>query len=307
MEKLGDLQLFCAAVEAGSLVAAGERLGASGAVVSKRLMKLEASLGVRLLQRTTRRLSTTPEGEAYYRRVRPLLDELAAADAELAAGRLAPSGVLRVTASASFGRRHVAGHLPAFLARYPQVDVQLTLTDTVLNLIDAGLDVAIRIGRPDEASWVARRLCPSRRVLVASSDYLARRGVPVSPADLADHDCLLLDDAAGARSQTWRFDGPDGPVAVKVAGRFSCNYGEAIGEACIAGGGVAIKAVWDVGGALADGRLVALLPDYALPAQQVYALYPSRRQLPAKVRAFVDFLSELYGDPPYWERGIVQQ
>lgn len=303
MEPVSDLHIFCAVVEEGSLVKAGERLQLSSALISKRLQNLEARLGVRLLQRTTRRLSLTPEGELYYQRGRLVLDDLAETEALLMARQVEPSGMLKVTASASFGREHLMPHMPAFLERYPQMEVHLLLTDTVLDLIESGMDLAIRIGHADKPGWVARKLCANRRVLCAAPSYLAKYGEPQTPQDLAKHNCLLLAEI-GARKQTWNLSGPKGSTAVEVSGNLVSNLGEALGEAALAGGGIAIRSTWSGGAALRSGQLKRILPDYELPVVDVVALYPSRRHLSPKVRVLIDFLLERFGDPPYWDRGL---
>ncbi|MDN0074194.1 LysR family transcriptional regulator [Crenobacter sp. SG2303] len=302
LDEVSELALFCAIAESGSLVGAGARLGLSGALVSKRLIRLEARLGVRLVTRTTRRLSLTAEGELYYQRGREALALLADTEERLRASRAEPAGVLRVTASASFGRQHIAPFLPAFLARYPALSVHLYLTDAVVDLVAERMDLAIRIGRPVDSDWVARRLADNRRVLCAAPDYLARRGVPQRAADLSGHDCLLLAEP-GTRYQNWTLEGPSGQETVRVGGRLVCDHGEAVGEACAAGGGIAIKSVWDIGNALRAGRVVTVLPQYRLPAQDVYALYPQRAALP-RIGVFVDYLMECYGRVPYWEEGL---
>lgn len=306
MEPLSDLHIFCAVVEQGSLVKAGERLRLSSAVISRRLINLEARLGVRLLQRTTRRQALTPEGELYYQRGRAVLDELAETEALLMARQHQPSGVLKVTASASFGRQHLAPHLPAFLERYPQLEVHLLLSDAVLDLVDGALDLAIRIGQPDKPGLVARPLCVNRRILCAAPGYLDRQGEPRHPAELARHNCLLLDEV-GTRSQVWSLDGPQGPSEVEVRGNLVSNLGDAVGEACLAGGGIAIRSTWAVSDALRAGRVRQVLPGYALPAQEVLAIYPSRRHLSPKVRVLIDFLLQTFGDPPYWDQQLDAQ
>lgn len=301
MDRLTDLALYVAVVDTGSMSAAARRLETTPAQVSKRLQLLEASLGARLLHRTTRRLTPTTEGERFLERCRNILEEVREAEAEIRAEQSQPAGIIKLTASASFGRRHIAPALPQFLARYPAVQIHLLLTDAVVDLVEEGLDLAIRIGAAPDSRLVAFPLAVNRRVLCASPAYLAAHGRPQTPEDLAGHNCLLL-DRPGIREQSWRLQGPTQLHRVKVRGNLVVNNGEVIGAAAEAGLGIAIKSTWDIGEALGAGRLERVLPDYRLPEADLVALTPHRRHLQRKVRLLIDHLKQHFGPEPYWDR-----
>ncbi|MCA0394271.1 MAG: LysR family transcriptional regulator [Proteobacteria bacterium] len=299
MDRVGDIALFLQVLDQGSISAAARQLDLSVAVASQRLQRLERDLGVRLLHRTTRRLHPTPEGLALAQDGRALVEELAQLGARLKQRGGEVAGTLRVTASASFGRQYISPLLPRFLAAHPQLRVSLDLDDRMVDLVGAGYDLAIRIGQLDDSSLVSRRLAVNHRVLCASPDYLARRGEPRTPADLADHDCVLLTGRDG-RQDLWRLTAPDGsPVDVRVRGRFESNYGEALRDAVLAGMGIAIHSTWHVHRDLQAGRLRALLPDWPVPASGIHAVMPGRTLVPLRVRAFVDFLAERFAAPPW--------
>ncbi|MDQ0139844.1 LysR family transcriptional regulator [Cupriavidus necator] len=302
MDRIGDIGLFLRVLDLGSISAAARSLDLSVAVASQRLQRLERELGVRLLHRTTRRLHATPEGAVLAEQGRALVDDLEALGASLRQAGTGVSGTLRVTTSSSFGRLYVSPLLPEFLARHPGVSLSVSLTDHVLDLVSAGFDLAIRIGALDDSALVARRLANNRRLLCASPDYLRRRGMPRTPQDLARHDCLLLVGSQG-RQDVWRLgDGAGGEVAVRVRGRIEANTGELLADAALAGFGIALHSAWHVCADLQAGRLVQVLPDYPLADTGIYAVMPQRRLVPPRVRAFVDFLAERFGDNPPWER-----
>jgi DNA-binding transcriptional LysR family regulator len=298
-DALQELTVFSRIVGTGSLSAAARELAMSPAVVSRRLAALEARLGVRLINRTTRSLHLTDEGAAYLETCNRILSEIQEADAAVTAGRAEPRGVLRVALPASFGNQHVAPLIPRFAARYPDVQIALSLSDRNVNVVEEGFDLAIRIADLADSSLAARKLAPNRRVVCASPAYLARHGEPRTPADLARHNCLATDFA-----MSWDYRGPDGRAgSARVAGRYVCDNWEVLREWALQGLGVALKSTWDVRRHLEDGSLVSLLPGYTFATDvAIYAVYPHRRHLPAKTRAFIEFLAESFGPEPYWDR-----
>jgi DNA-binding transcriptional LysR family regulator len=301
MDRVGDLSLFLRVLDLGSISAAARSLDLSVAVASQRLKRLERDLGVRLLHRTTRQLHATPEGAALAEQGRVLVEDLEALTGGLRQAATEVAGTLRVTLPASFGRQYISPLLPEFLARYPRLKLSVNLNDQMLDLVGSGFDLGIRVGALGDSGLVARQLAVNRRVLCASPDYLLRRGTPRTPADLAEHDCLLLVGSQG-RQDVWRFgDGRGGEIAQRVDGRFESNLGELLRDAVVAGLGVAMHSVWHVHEELRAGRLQVLLPDYPLAATGIHAVMPQRRLVPPRVRAFVDFLAERLGNHPPWE------
>lgn len=281
-----DLSLFVQAAAAGSLSQAGRELGLSPASASARLTALEQDLGVRLMQRTTRSLTLTAEGEAFLGYARRVLADLAEARAALA-GPDAPRGRLRVAVPAFFGRLTISTAMRDFLRRYPDLVVEMDFSDSFANLVEQGFDVAIRIGNLPDSSLVARRLGPNARVICASPDYIGRRGVPREPAELAAHDCVVMHNM-----RRWTFDRPDGPLSIEIGGRLVVNNGDVLRDAALAGIGIVLKSTWDVGAELRSGALVPVLRDHPLVDQgAIWAVYPSARLLAPKVRAFVDFFA----------------
>lgn len=304
MDRVGDLTLFLRVLDLGSITAAAHSLDLSVAVASQRLKRLERELGVRLLHRTTRRLHPTPEGVALAERGRVLVEDLESLGAGLREAATEIAGTLRVTLSASFGRQHVSPLLPKFLARHPKLRLSVHLSDQVVDLVSEGFDLAIRIGAMEDSQLVARRIAANRRVLCASPDYLRRRGQLKVPRDLQDHECLLLFGSSG-RQDVWRLHDAQGKeMPVRVQGRFESNLGELLRDASVAGEGIAIHSLWHVADDLRTGRLQVVLPDFPLTTTAISAVMPQRRQVPPRVRAFVDFLVEEFGDNPPWERGL---
>lgn len=304
MDRVGDLTLFLRVLDLGSITAAAHSLDLSVAVASQRLKRLERELGVRLLHRTTRRLHPTPEGVALAERGRVLVEDLESLGAGLREAATEIAGTLRVTLSASFGRQHVSPLLPKFLARHPKLRLSVHLSDQVVDLVSEGFDLAIRIGAMEDSQLVARRIAANRRVLCASPDYLRRRGQLKVPRDLQDHECLLLFGSSG-RQDVWRLHDAQGKeMPVRVQGRFESNLGELLRDASVAGEGIAIQSLWHVADDLRTGRLQVVLPDFPLTTTAISAVMPQRRQVPPRVRAFVDFLVEEFGDNPPWERGL---
>ena len=304
-DPLLQMSVFAKVVSAGSLSAAARELGISTAVVSRRLAALESRHGVRLLNRTTRRLSLTDEGTSYLEACGRILGEIEEADGAVAARRVEPQGVLKVAMSAAFGHQHISPLIPEFAARYPKVSLALSLSDRPVNLIEDGFDLAIRIAHLDDSSLAARKLAPNRRVVCASPEYLLRHGEPRTPQELAQHNCLVLSWESGF-SMNWEYFDPDGsPGSVRVSGRFACDDWEVLREWALAGLGIALKSTWDVRRHLEDGSLVRLFSEHTFGSDVgIYAVYPHRRNLPAKTRAFIDFLADSFGPEPYWDRPL---
>jgi DNA-binding transcriptional LysR family regulator len=298
MTNLGDLEVFVRVIAAGSMSTAARDLGLSPAVVSKRIKRLEDKLGTRLLQRTTRQISLTEAGQGFHERVLTVLGGLEEAEA-FASGRSSEvNGTLKISASTSFGRMHVAPHLKPFMEAHPDLAIHLVLSDEFTDIVGGGFDLAIRIAELNDSSLVARRLAPVRRVLCASPDYLAEHGTPATLDDLKKHRCLPAHN-----HDSWRLEGPNGPVTLRPEGMLITNSSEVIREAVIAGLGIALRSTWDVGAELKSGKLVQVLSQYESSRNvALSAVYPSRQFLPAKVRLFIDYLAELYGPVPYWER-----
>jgi len=299
-DSIQEMAVFARVVGAGSLSAAARELGLSPALVSRRLAALETRLGVRLINRTTRSLHLTDDGATYYEACARVLADIEEADATVSAGRVEPRGALRVALPASFGLQHIAPLVPRFAERYPQIQLALSLSDRTVNLIEEGFDLAVRIAHLEDSSLTARRLAPNRRVVCASPAYLERHGAPQTPQELTRHNCLTTTDFA----MNWDYKGPDGkPGSVRVTGRYACDSWEVLREWARAGLGVALKSTWDVHRLLADGSLVEVCPGYTFHSDvAIYAVYPSRRFLPAKTRVFIEFLAESFGPDPYWDQ-----
>jgi len=299
-DSLYEMSVFEKVVAAGSLSAAARDLGVSTAVVSRRLAALEARLGVRLVNRTTRRLALTDEGASYHEACARILAEVEMADAAAAAQRVEPKGLLKVALPASFGHIHIAPLVPPFAARFPKIELAFSLSDRTVNVIAEGYDLAIRIGELEDSSLAARKLAPNRRVVCASPQYLRQHAAPRVPADLRQHNCLTTTEL----HMNWEYKGPDGKRGVvRVEGHYACDNWEVLREWAMAGLGVALKSTWDVRRQLEDGSLVALLPEYDFGTDvAIYAVYPHRRHLPAKTRVFIDYLAESFGPEPYWDQ-----
>lgn len=302
MDRLAAMQVFARVVEHGSFAKAAERLGISTSACSRRVAELEAHLDVRLLNRTTRRLSLTESGQAFYERCVQVLADLEEAEQAAAASAARPRGTLKLTCSISFGVRHVAPLVPAFAARHPEMRFDVQLSDRFVDLVEEGFDLAIRIGESPDQNVIARRLGETCLVPCAAPRYLREHGAPETPADLARHACLTY-EYQPVRG-TWRFTDRSGREhAVRVAGPMHANNGEMLAAAAVEGIGIALEPDFIVGTDLAAGRLVRILGDYAPTPTGIYAVYPSRRHLSAKVRAFVDFLAERFAAPGGWLAG----
>ena len=299
MDRLKQIESFVAVAARGSLTAAAQAEGVAPAVVGRRLDALEERLGVKLLVRTTRRLSLTHEGSAYLEDCQRLLGDLANAEASVSAGGVKASGHLRITAPAGFGRRHVAPLVPSFLAEHPEVSLSLNLADRVIDIVHEGYDCAIRVGDLPDSSLVSVRLADNRRLCVASPGYLKRRGTPDTPADLGHHDTLTLSSEA-SQTRGWAFLQDGSVVYLRPRGRLDCTDGQVLHAWCLAGLGIAWRSAWEVQGDLIEGRLVEVLAEHAAPPNGVYAVFPHARHLPLRVRLWIDFLKHTWGDPQYW-------
>lgn len=292
-----EMAVFARAVETGSFSAAARTLNLTPSAISKQVGRLEDRLGARLLNRTTRRLSLTEAGEDYYQRATRILAEIAEAERAVALSHEAPRGVLRISASIAFGQTQLVPLVREFLALYPEIRIELNLSDRLIDLVEEGVDVAIRVAALPDSSHIARKIASERRIVCAAPSYLTRFGTPRTPAELADHNCLIYSTIS---SEDWQFRGPDGPRAVKVTSNFVANGGEAVRDLAIAGLGVARLATFLVGPAVQDGRLVPVLSEFEERQETaIHAVYPHRRNLSPKVRAFVDYLAEKMSPPPW--------
>lgn len=287
--ELPDLFLFVRTITTGSLSAAGRSLKISPAVASKRLSRLEHTLGVRLVQRSSRRLSLTEEGAAYYERVAPLLDQLEEAGAAAAGERAEVQGTLRVTATNAFGRRWLGPLAAEYCRAHPRATVNLYLSDEVEDLLAGGLDLAVRLGQPQDSAYIARRVATNRLLLVASPAYLKKHGTPRQPADLARHRCIPL-LRPGRDTATWRFRTAAGPLALPIGGPLGTSSGELAHDWARRGEGITRKSVWDVTDDLTDGKLVTVLDHCIEEPADIHAVYPSRQFVPPRVRRFIEFL-----------------
>ena len=295
MDRLQAMTVFAKVVEQGSFARAAERLSISASACSRQVAELEAHLASRLLNRTTRRLSLTESGQGFYERCVQLLADLE--DAERAAGESTarPRGTIRLTTSINFGVRHVSPAISAFLARYPEVKFDVSLSDRIVDLVEEGYDLAVRIGTAGGETVVARKLGEARMVACASPAYLKAHGTPQAPEELARHACLTY-EYLPARN-VWPFRGRDGSEhAVRVAGPLHSNNGDLLAAAAVAGAGIAYEPEFILGPDLKAGRLVPILASYSAPLGPIYAVYPSRRYLSAKVRTLVDFLAQRFAN-----------
>jgi DNA-binding transcriptional LysR family regulator len=300
MRRFGAIPVFVAVVENGGFTAAARTLGISKSAVSKRINQLEAHLGVRLLHRTTRKLSLTEAGERYFEHA---IQALAAANqAEDAVAELQgePQGQLRICSPMSFGRLHVAPLIPKLFKRYPKLQIDLVMDDRKVDLVAGGFDVAIRAGNLPDSTLIARKLAPVRQVLCASPDYLDRYDRPGTPAELSGHNCVLYSYSTDA--DKWTLIGEGGPETVTVSGSYKVNNSEALLEALREGVGIGRLPTFVAGPDLKAGRLVKLFESYRIPEFTLYAVFPEREYLPAKLRVFLDFAIEYFGgDEPYWD------
>jgi DNA-binding transcriptional LysR family regulator len=300
MKNLVGMAIFARVADAKSFSEAARRLGLSKSMVSKEVTKLEKSLGARLLNRTTRNLSLTEIGAAFYEHCARVVQE--AEEAELLVGRLhrEPRGLLKLTTPVAFGTLHIAPALPEFLAQYPDVSIDLTISDRFFDLAEEGFDLSIRIARELPPNVVARQLAPINRVVCATPKYFDKHGVPDTPTDLVNHNCLIYTHANP--DSLWRFRAAGNGVVVPVRGNLTLNDDEALWQAVLGGLGISLLPTFIVGKDLQAGRLQAVLAQYVPSERNLHALYLPNRHLSAKVRVFIDFLLARFAAPPYWDR-----
>ena len=289
MDKLKQLETFVAVATRGSLTAAAQVEGVAPAIIGRRIDALEARLGVKLLLRTTRRISLTDEGSAFLEDCQRLLAELQNAEASVSAGGVKASGHLRITAPAGFGRRHIAPLIPGFLDQHPEVSLSLDLTDRLVDLVNEGYDCAVRVGDLADSSLVSLRLADNRRVCVAAPSYLQRHGTPATPADLARHQCLAY-SSVSSQPRGWMFQADGETMHVRVTGRMDCTDGAVLHQWCLEGRGIAWRSLWEVGMSLQDGKLVAILEDFAAPPNGIFAVFTQRKHQPLRLRLWLDYL-----------------
>lgn len=304
MDKLKQLESFVSVVTRGSLTAAAQAEGVAPAIMGRRMDALEERLGVKLLLRTTRRITLTHEGSAFLEDCQRLLSDLANAEASVSAGGVKASGHLRITAPAGFGRRHVAPLVPRFRALHPEVTISLNLSDRLVDIAGEAFDCAVRVGDMPDSSLISVRLADNRRLCVATPDYLQRHGIPKLPEDLVRFDCLTLSSDA-SQTRGWAFCVGADPrrevVYVKPAGPLDCTDGQVLHDWCLAGHGIAWRSIWEVEAEIAAGALVAVLDEFSAPPNGIYAVFPHRKHLPLRVRLWIDFLKHHYSTPGYWK------
>ncbi|MFM9899466.1 MAG: LysR family transcriptional regulator [Polaromonas sp.] len=298
MDRFLEMQTFVAVVDTGSFVKAADALAMSKAAVSRYVGDMEARLGARLLHRTTRRLSLTDEGQIFYLRSKELLAELAEAEAEITSRSEAASGLLRINAPFTFGVMHLAPLWGHFMAQHPHVTLEVTLADRLVDLVEEGYDVAIRISDLESSTLVSKRLASTRMVLCASPQYLQRHGTPLHPHELAQH--AVISYSYWATKDEWHFTGPLGAVSVKTTACLHTNNGDTCRVAALAGQGIVLQPDFLVGGDLAAGTLVELMPEFQSQVFGVYAVFPTRKHVSPKVRALIDFLTRHFA-----QRGAV--
>lgn len=295
---IDHLKLFIRIAATHNISMAGQELGLSPAVASAHINKLEDGLGVRLIHRTTRKVSLTEEGKAFLPHAEDVMASVGAARASVGAGSTSPTGNLRIAAPASFGRMHLLPSLNGFFEHYPDLTIDLKLSDTIIDLVEGGFDIAIRNSALTDSSLIARKLAPDNRILCASPHYLAKYGEPKSPDELSFHQCITL-----MGLENWSFQSEKGQFNIKVKGKFRTDNGEAVRDACTNGLGITINSRWSAYQQVKSGELVQILKDYPLVSNTaIWAVYPSSRLLAPKVRAFIDYFSEYFGDTPYWEK-----
>ena len=299
MDKFDAMNAFTKVVATRSFAEAGRRLGLTRSAVSKAVMELERALGARLLDRTTRRVSPTEAGLAYYERCVAILAQVEETEIQISRLHDEPKGVLKINAPMSFGMLYLAGAVAEFMARHGDLHVEMTLDDRFIDPLAEGVDVTLRIGTLTDSSLIARRLAPARRVLVAAPAYLERHGAPESPADLVRHRCLNYGHATFL--QRWQLTEGGKPISVPIAATLSSNNGDVLREAALKGNGIAILPTFMVGADIREGRLVMVLPGHLPTDLGIYALYAPNRYLAAKTRVFIDFLVDRFGPEPEWD------
>ena len=299
MDKLNSIRAFTKVVQHSSFAAAARDLRLSRSAVSKYVLELEEELGVQLLSRTTRSVTATENGQAYYERCLAILSDLEEAD--LAATRLQAEvrGLLRINAPMSFGTLHLARAVADFMEKYPDLRIQLLLSDQQVDPVQEGFDVTLRIADLPASSMIARRIAPARRAICASPSYLARHGTPKHPDDLRGHACLTYGHLATGNQ--WKLTGADGDHWIAVPWTLCTNNAEVLRDAAVQGRGIALLPTFIAGADFQQGRLATILTGYQVPEISIYAIYPETRHLSLKVRVFIDFLVERFGGRPYWD------
>ncbi|MDP2033710.1 MAG: LysR family transcriptional regulator [Polaromonas sp.] len=299
MDKLKQLESFVSVATRGSLTAAAKAEGVAPAIMGRRLDALEERLGVKLLVRTTRRMSLTHEGSAFLEDCQRLLVDFANAEASVSAGGVKASGHLRITAPAGFGRRHVAPLVPRFRELHADVTISLNLSDRVVDVAGEGFDCAVRVGEMPDSSLVSVRMADNRRLCVASPAYVQRHGTPKHPTDLAKFACLTLSSDA-SQTRGWAFQVDGEVIHLKPGGPLDCSDGQVLHDWCLDGYGIAWRSTWEVEAEIAAGKLVTVLSDFDAPPNGIYAVFPQRKHLPLRVRLWIDFLKHSYGQPEFW-------
>jgi DNA-binding transcriptional LysR family regulator len=289
MSDFSDIEIFALIVKLGNMAAAAQQLGVTPPVVTRRLAHLERRLGVRLMNRTTRKISLTPEGETYLMEGVRLLEELNALEGRLGGGSKQPQGTVRIAATLGFGRSHIAPALSRFIQQFPQIEVQLHLSDRPVNLVDQGFDLAVRFGDLTDSRLTARLLANNRRILCATPGYLKQNSAPTQPRDLGQHSCIFIregDETYG----TWHLHHGEANEWVKVRSRLSTNDGTSALGWALDGQGILVRSQWEVASALRSGQLVPVLPEWRLPTADIHLVFQASQQTPAKVRVLVDWL-----------------
>ena len=299
MDRLKQIESFVSVAARGSLTAAAHAEGVAPAVIGRRIDALEERLGVKLLVRTTRKITLTHEGSAFLEDCQRLLADLANAEASVSAGGVKASGYLRVTAPAGLGRRHVAPIVPRFIEQHPDVNVSLNLSDRVVDIVNESYDCAVRVGDLPDSSLISVRMADNRRLCVATPAYLKRAGTPRHPNDLMRHQCLTLSSDA-SQTRGWAFVVEGAVTHLRPSGRLDCSDGQVLHDWCAAGLGLAWRSTWEVEQEVASGQLVSVLDDFAAPPNGIYAVFPHAKHLPLRVRLWIDFLKHTYGDAAYW-------
>lgn len=294
------LRLFVRVASTLNISKAGQDLGLSAPLASIQLNKLEESLGTRLVNRTTRKISLTEEGAAFLLHAEEVIASVEAAHASLKTGSAQPKGTLRITAPASFGRMYLIPGMKGFLEQYPDLFVDIQLTDSIIDLVEGGFDIALRNAELQDSSLIARKLAEDKRIICASPDYILKHGKPNSPEDLSEHQCI-----SQVGMENWVFNTPQGAVSIKPRGNVRLDHGEAVRDICVSGVGIAMCATWIAHEHLKQGSLVQMLEDYPLTDDTaIWAIYPSSRLLAPKVRVFIDYFSEYYKGSTYWDAAL---
>jgi DNA-binding transcriptional LysR family regulator len=299
MDKLKQLESFVAVATKGSLTATAAAEGVAPAVIGRRIDGLEARLGVKLLVRTTRRITLTHEGAAFLEDCQRVLADLNQAESSVSAGGVRASGHLRITAPAGFGRRHVAPLVPRFLALHPDVSISLNLSDRVVDIVNESVDCAIRVGDLPDSSLISVRLADNRRMCVAAPAYLARAGVPQHPSELVRHECLTLSSDA-SQTRGWAFMVDGNLTHQRPRGRLDCSDGQVLHSWCLQGLGIAWRSTWEVEADVASGQLRTVLDDFAAPPNGIFAVFPHAKHLPLRVRLWIDFIKHHYANDAFW-------